>query len=39
MQELIDKNKRPYTLRGLFLSFLLGALCAVLLFLLFRKTR
>jgi hypothetical protein len=35
MQDFLDKNKPSYTLRGLILSFLLGAVCAILLWFLF----
>jgi hypothetical protein len=38
MQDFLDEKEPTYTLRGLILSFLLGAATAVLLwFLIFRK--
>ena len=35
LEDLEDKNKQPYTAKGLILSFLLGAATAVVLWFLF----
>ena len=35
MQDFLDKTKQTYSLKGLLLSFVLGAVCAILLWFLF----